>query len=174
MSEQWEIPTWDEWFMRMVYVVASKSKDKSSKIGSIIVNHNQIVKIGYNGFPSGVDDNVIERHARPAKYSFTSHSESNAILFAAKDGVKTDGCILYTNGLPCKDCAKDIIQSGIKTVIYHKQFDDKWNDYDFKREHWAGHDHITTTMFNESGVSTKIFDKVLNVKSMIDGKIIIV
>jgi len=163
------IPSWDEWFMRMVYEVSNKSKDKSSKIGSIIVNNNQIVKIGYNGFPRGVNDDIEERHNRPLKYKFTAHSEANAIFFAAKDGVKTDGCSMYTNGISCLECAKAIIQSGIKIVIYHKQYQDKWDKY--RREQWDGHSEITKTMFDESKIKLLCYDKVLNVKSLIAGNI---
>ena len=172
MNDTWNIPDWDEWFMRMVYIIASKSKDRSSKIGAVIVNNNQIVKVGYNGFPMGVDDDIAIRHDRPLKYSFVSHAESNAIFFAARDGAKTDGCSMYTNGLCCVECAKAVIQSGIKNLIYHRQFQDKWNE--FRREKWDGHNEITTQMFLESNVKVIQFDRYLDVKSMIDGKIITV
>lgn len=168
-SEKWDIPSWDEWFLRMVYDVASKSKDKSSKIGSVIVNNNQIIKIGYNGFPIGINDTIVERHDRPLKYKFTSHSEINAILFAARDGAKTDGCTIYTNGISCVDCARAIIQAGIKKVIYHKQFQDKWDEY--IREQWNGHKEITQIMFDESKVELICYDGILNVKSLIAGHI---
>jgi dCMP deaminase len=163
-------PKFDEWFMRQVYLVATKSKDKSSKIGAIIVNDNQIVKIGYNGFPVGVNDNISERYERPLKYAFTSHAEANAVSFAAKDGVKTDGCILYTNGICCIECCKIVIQSGIKEVIYHKQFNNKWNE--LYRPQWDGHEEISSILFKESDVKLTAFDKFLDVNSYIDGKII--
>lgn len=163
-------PSWDEWFMRQVYLIATKSKDKLSKIGSIIVNDNQIIKVGYNGFPVGINDNIKERHLRPLKYSFVSHSEANAIVFAAKAGVKTDGCILYTNGQCCIECTKLVIQSGIKKVVYHKQFDDKWDE--LYRIQWDGHKKISTILFNEANIELVAFDKILDVNAYIDGKII--
>ena len=163
-------PDWDEWFMRQVYLISTKSKDPSSKIGSVIVNNNQIVKIGYNGFPVKINDSIKERYERPLKYSFTSHSEANAITFAAKDGVKTDGCVLYTNGQCCIECTKLVIQSGIKRVVYHKQFEDKWNE--LYRDQWKGHKEISTILFKESGVILQPLDKILNVNAYIDGKII--
>ena len=84
--------SWDLFFMKMVYLVANKSKDISTKIGAVIVNdNNQIIKIGYNGFPIGVDDSIKERFERPLKYSYTAHAEANAIFFAARDGAKIEG-----------------------------------------------------------------------------------
>lgn len=169
-DEKLPIPSWDEWFMRMAYHVATKSKDKSSRIGSVIVKDNQVVKIGYNGFPRDVNDNVEERQNRPLKYSYVAHSEANAIFFAARDGAKTEGCFLYTNGVPCVECAKAIIQSGISKVIYHSEYDVKWNE--FAREKWSGHNEITTTMFNESNVELIPYEGILGVKALIAGNII--
>lgn len=165
-------PSWNEWFMRQVYLIATKSKDKSSKIGAIVVNENdhQIVKVGYNGFPVGVNDNINERCERPLKYAFTSHAESNAIVFSARDGVKTNGCILYTSGQCCIECTKVVIQSGIRKVIYHKQFDDIWNES--YRKQWEGHKEISTILFRESGVIIEEFNQFLNVDAYLDGKII--
>lgn len=80
---------WDLFFMKMVYLIANKSKDTSTKIGAIIVNdNNQIIKIGYNGFPLGVDDSVEERFHRPVKYAYTAHAEVNAIFLLLETAQK--------------------------------------------------------------------------------------
>jgi dCMP deaminase len=162
-------PSWDVFFLQMVFLVASKSKDPSSKIGAVIVNDdNQIVKIGYNGFPSKLNDNIKDRYERPAKYRWTEHAESNAINYAAKNGVSTNNCILYTNGLSCIECTKSIIQSGIKKLVYHKKFMDMWNT--FFRKEWNNHNEISTIMFKEAKIEIKTIDAFLGSFAYIDGK----
>jgi len=114
---------WDEYFMNMAELVASKSKDRSTKVGAVLVSdHQAVLSVGYNGFPRDVDDDIEERHERPKKYLWTEHAERNAIYNAAFNGVKTEGKILYIsgNGTPCSDCARGIIQSGIGEVITFK------------------------------------------------------
>ena len=173
IDEELNIPDWDEWFMRMTYLVSSKSKDKKTKIGAVIVNNDhQIIKIGYNGFPVGVNDDISERHDRPLKYRYTAHAEANSIFFAARDGVKINGSILYTTGLCCIECSKAVIQSGIKCVIYHKQFNDKSKE--FHRSEWDGHKEISTTMFKEADVKIIEYDKLLNISTLIDGNFVTV
>jgi dCMP deaminase len=162
---------WDIFFMKMVYLIADKSKDPSSKIGALIINdNNQIVKIGYNGFPVNVNDSILTRYQRPEKYQYTAHAEANAIFFAARDGVKTENCKIYTNMLCCIECAKAVIQSGIKKVVYHKQYYDIWmND---NRAQWNGHDAITRTLFQESGVQIQELDCVCNTSCIMNGRVI--
>jgi dCMP deaminase len=161
-------PDWNIWFLQGVYWVASKSKDPKTKIGAVIVKDNRIISTGYNGIPSGVDDNEQPRHDRPEKYKWYEHGERNAIYTAAKYGISTNTAILYTNALPCVDCARGIIQSGITKVFIHKQFNDLCNS--IKREQWTGHDDVTFTMFNESGVEVHLVDKTLGSKAFFDGK----
>jgi len=110
---------WDYYFMKMAELVASKSKDRSTKVGCVIVGSaNQDVRsTGYNGFCRYVDDDVEERHERPEKYLWTEHAERNAIYNAARNGVRTDNCIAYTTMFPCSDCARALIQSGIVRVV---------------------------------------------------------
>jgi dCMP deaminase len=162
-------PEWNEWFLQGVYWVASKSKDPKTKIGAIIVKDKRIISTGFNGIPIGVEDKNEVRSERPEKYKWYEHGERNAIYAAARYGINTDGAILYTNALPCADCARGIIQSGIKDVYIHRQFNDLCNVA--QREHWKGHDNATFTMFNEADVKIFSIDRVLGCKAYFDGKV---
>lgn len=106
----------DNLFKQYVEIVAHQSKDPDTKVGAVIVQGDTPISSGWNGLPRGVEDKE-ERLRRPEKYNWMVHSEANAILNAARLGVKTDGATLYTNRYPCKDCAGFIIQSGIKQVV---------------------------------------------------------
>lgn len=155
---------WDKYFMTMVYFVAMKSKDESSKLGAIIVGpDNEIRSTGYNGFPRGAVDTVLARHERPLKYKWYSHAERNACYNAARCGIALKGCKMYTNGIPCTDCAKAIIQSGIVEVITDKW----WNDIEkvdseeqkiANRMAWDDEAKISLEMFNECGVKHREYD----------------
>ncbi len=115
---------WDNYFMSMVFFIAQKSKDTSTKIGSVIVGQdNEIISTGYNGLARGVDDTKPERYLRPEKYFWFEHSERNSLYNAARIGVSTKGCRLYTNGIPCADCCRGVIQSGIKEIIVYGPWD---------------------------------------------------
>lgn len=114
--------TWDEYFIEVAKVVATKSRDPHTKVGCVIVDsNNRIISTGYNGapknFPRGRED-----WTRPAKYNFVVHSESNAILYAKTD--LTD-CTLYCTHEPCLQCAKLICGSGIKRVVFLNYKDDE-------------------------------------------------
>ena len=106
---------WDDRFMGLARHVASWSKDRSTKVGAVIVDDRQrVLGLGYNGFPRGVNDDVEDRHERPAKYQWTEHAERNAIF----NSVGTlDFCTIYIPWYPCADCARAIIQCGIKKVV---------------------------------------------------------
>jgi len=161
-------PDWHEWFMQGVYWVASKSKDPKTKIGALIIKDKRIISTGYNGIPIGVDDNNESRHQRPEKYKWYEHGERNAIYAAAKYGIDINGAFLYTNALPCADCARGIIQSGIKEVYIHQQFNELCNTT--QREQWKEHDNTTFSMFVESDVKVIIINKILGCKAFFDGK----
>lgn len=112
--------TWDEWFIEFAKVAALKSKDRSTKVGSVIVTPDkELISVGYNGFCRDLNDDIEERHERPAKYIFTAHSEENAVINAARVGVSLKGCTMYMNYAPmsCVQCSRAIIQSGIKKFI---------------------------------------------------------
>ena len=120
---------WDETFMLMSDLIAKRSKDPSTQVGACIVDEDNIViGLGYNGFPRGCHDDDLpwcrEGEALETKYVYVVHAEVNAIMNSS-DSVK--GCRMYVNLFPCNECAKAIIQSGIKEIIY---VSDKYADVD--------------------------------------------
>ncbi len=156
-----------------MYWVATKSKDPHTKVGCIIVKNNRVVSTGYNGIPKMVLDNISSRSERPEKYKWYEHSERNAIYDAADRGCSTHGCDLYVNFMPCIDCARGIIQSGIKRIIIHKLYDDmvinalkEKSDY----SQWQGHNDISLTMFKESGVIVDVFEEPVEMIAYFNGK----
>ena len=113
--------SWDEYFMGVAMLSAMRSKDPHTQVGACIVSEdNKILSMGYNGFPAGCadDDFPWAREGEPLdnKYLYTTHSELNAILNYR--GGSLEGAKLYVSLFPCNECAKAIIQSGIKEVIY--------------------------------------------------------
>ena len=117
--------SWDDYFMTMVYLVAMKSKDEKTHVGAVVVGpDNEIRSTGYNSFPRNANDDVPERQERPEKYKWFAHGEVNSVANAALTGVSLNGCRMYTNGIPCNNCALLIINSGISKVIVDKV----WND----------------------------------------------
>jgi len=121
---------WDTYFMSLVYFVAMRSKDKNTKIGAVVVGpDNEIRSTGYNSFPRGINDSVLDRQERPEKYKWFSHAERNSLYNAAMVGIPLKGCRMYTNGVPCNDCAFGVINSGIKEVVVDKE----WNTNNYGR-----------------------------------------
>ena len=111
--------TWDEYFMGVAQLSALRSKDPNTQVGSCIVsNTHKILSMGYNGFPTGCSDDDFpwarEGGTLDTKYAFVTHSELNAILNYR--GGSLEGSTLYVSLFPCNECAKAIIQCGIKTV----------------------------------------------------------
>jgi dCMP deaminase len=135
---------WMSRWLNMCDLVATWSKDRSTRLGAVIVDErNVVLSLGWNGFPRGIDDFVDSRHARPAKYSWTEHAERNAIYNAASKGINIQGSTLYTQSLPCPDCARAIIQSGISRVVVR---DTTLND------RWAESQRLSLEMLEEAGV----------------------
>jgi len=169
-------PSWDEWFMRMVYLVAKKSKDTRTKIGSVVVNDDhRIISVGYNGFPVGVNDNIKVRYERPIKYHYFAHSEANSIFSAARIGISLNKSFLYTQGIPCTECTKAIIQAGITKVIVHEQWienERKIRNYNDSSSKWKNHNEISIEMFRESEITLLSYNKILNEIGYLDGQII--
>ena len=134
MAKREDYISWDEYFMGVALLSAMRSKDPNTQVGACIVNDdNRIVSVGYNGFPRGCSDEVFpwERKAdnqNDTKYPFVCHAELNAILNSNGIGVK--GSRIYVALCPCKECAKAIIQAGIKEIIY---ISDKYADTDNNR-----------------------------------------
>ena len=120
--------SWDEYFMGVAILSGMRSKDPNSQVGACIVSQdNKILSMGYNGFPMGCSDDVFpwarEGEALDTKYLYVTHSELNAILNYR--GGSLEGAKLYVSLFPCNECAKAIIQSGIREVVYDS---DKYAD----------------------------------------------
>lgn len=162
-------PSWDEWFMRFVYLISKKSKDPRTKIGAVLVKDKHIISTGFNGFPIGVKDIPERYNDRETKYAFVVHAEDNAILSAARFGISTIDTILYTQGIPCNECCKSVIQGGIKEVVIHKQWPEGMHG-----EKWVKASKITTLMLKEANIPIRVFDGVLDTKGVLDEKFIAV
>lgn len=116
--------SWDDYFMSVAFLSSMRSKDPSTQVGACIVNEEKrIVGIGYNGFPRGCSDDALPwaRHSESGneletKYPYVCHAEVNAIL--NKNSADVQGCSLYVGLFPCNECAKMIIQSGIREVVF--------------------------------------------------------
>ena len=112
---------WHYRFMELAFLISTWSKDPSTKTGAVVVGPDREIRAtGYNGLVRGVDDSVQERMERPTKYDFFEHAERNAVYNACLTGTSLKGCTLYATHAPCTDCARAIIQSGIKTVVTNK------------------------------------------------------
>jgi len=128
MAKRQDYLSWDEYFMGIAVLSSYRSKDPSTQVGACIVNEkNRIMSMGYNGFPAGCDDDEFpwdrEGVAYNTKYAYVCHAELNAILNSR--GANLEGCRIYVALFPCNECAKAIIQSGIKEVVY---LSDKYAD----------------------------------------------
>lgn len=138
---------WNKYFISMAELVATKSKDRSTQVGAVIVGpNNEVRSTGYNGFPRHVHDNIDSRHERPTKYEYTEHAERNAIYAAARVGTPLEGCMLYLNYSPmcvCTGCVRAIIQSGITRIIGPARDFPKNGDWCFDHAH---------NMLKEAGV----------------------
>ena|SRR5574344_96225 len=133
--------SWDEYFMALATLSSYRSKDPNTTVGACIVNNDNIVlSLGYNGTPRGLNDDSMpwnrDGNFIDTKYAYVCHSELNAILNYRGNLENTR---IYVTLFPCNECAKAIVQSGIKEVIY---LSDKYNNTD------------------ENTVSKKIFDTV--------------
>ena len=142
--------TWDQYFLGIAQLVSLKSKDRSTKVGAVIVGpDNEIRSTGYNGFPRGLNDEAEHRHERPAKYMYTEHAERNAIFNAAMHGIPLKGCTMYINFslFPCTDCTRALIQSGIVAVVGVKG-----KEFSGKGNHWLDNFKTAKEIFDEVGI----------------------
>lgn len=129
--------SWETYFMSLAYLVAMKSKDKSTHFGAVITDkeHN-LLATGCNSFVRGYFDTDKTNFERPRKYTITEHAERNGIYCAGRVGIKLLGATLYTQAIPCPACARAVRQVGIDRVVVHTPFHDKfysnkdtvWND----------------------------------------------
>ncbi|XP_076071795.1 deoxycytidylate deaminase-like [Mytilus galloprovincialis] len=124
-SQKWNLE-WEEYFMALAFLSAQRSKDPKTKVGACIVNKDQrIVGMGYNGMPNNCKDEDFPwgkgQTAEDNKHLYVCHAELNAVVNKIQADIR--GCRMYVTLFPCNECAKIIIQSGIKKVIYYKMPD---------------------------------------------------
>jgi dCMP deaminase len=136
---------WDRRYLDLAYTVSKWSRDPSTQIGAVAIgSKGQVLSQGYNGFPRGIKDTLDRYHHRETKYKLIVHAEQNLIYNATYNGVSLDGSTLYVTGLPvCSECAKGVIQVGIKRVVMPHIDDMKsW------KESWE----LSASMFREAGI----------------------
>ncbi len=141
--------SWDEYFMGIALLSAMRSKDENSQVGACIVSpENKILSLGYNGMPIGCSDDDMpwERDGDPldTKYMYVCHAELNAILNSAHSDLT--GARVYVTLFPCNECAKAIIQSGIREIIY---LSDKYHD--------TPASVASRKLFNMTGVKYRVY-----------------
>jgi dCMP deaminase len=142
--------SWDEYFMSIALLSAKRSKDPNRQVGACIVRDNKILSVGYNGFPFGCSDDIFpwtkdKEHPINDKRSYVVHAELNAII---NSNFNLKNSILYVDLFPCNECAKAIIQAGIKEIIY---LSDEDKDKDIYK--------IARRMFNASNVKIRRMNK---------------
>ena len=136
---------WDSRYLELAKHISTWSKDPSTQIGSVAIGENgQVLSQGYNGFPRGVNDDPEILNDREQKLERVVHAEMNVIYNASFNGISLAGSTLYVYGLPCcHDCAKGVIQVGIKRIVMSKQHQtDRW------KESWEK----SMKMFREAGI----------------------
>ncbi len=154
MSKRTDYISWDEYFMGVALLAAKRSKDPNTQVGACIVNaERKIISTGYNGFPLGIDDDDFpwgrEGDFLDTKYPYVCHAELNAIL--NQPGTSLSGCSIYVALFPCNECAKAIIQAGIREVVY---LSDKYADEPSTL--------ASKRMFEETGVKMRCLKPTVN------------
>jgi dCMP deaminase len=142
---------WSQRYLELAKQISEWSKDPSKKVGAVAVgDKGQVLSQGFNGFPRGIKDSNDRLVNREEKYKFVVHGEMNCIYNACHNGASLDGATLYVYGLPvCSECAKGVIQVGIKKVIMQ---------YEEQVPTWEESYKITDTMFKEAGIIAIRFD----------------
>jgi len=141
---------WRKRFNKLAREVSLWSEDNSTQVGAVIVNdENDILSMGWNGLPRGVEL-TEERLERPTKYLFFEHAERNAIYNATRNGVSLKDTVLVVSFYPCSDCARAIIQAGIKTVYFNGII---------QSDVWNVSNKASADMFREAGVTTINFSE---------------
>lgn len=141
---------WNYRFLELAELIASWSKDPSTKTGAVVIGPDKEIRAtGYNGLVRKVDDDIPERMERPTKYDFFEHAERNAVYNACLTGASLKGCTMYCTLTPCTDCARAIIQTGIKEVITYEY---KPQNTDPKNT-WRDKLNYSAQMFKEAGVT---------------------
>ena len=128
-------PNWDTYFLKIAHVVAERSTCDRAHVGAVIVKDKRILTTGFNGSPSGLPHCDESGHLMVDGHCLrTIHAESNAIIQAALHGVSTKDAICYVTHFPCVNCAKMLINAGVKTII----FDQEYGDTDLARSFFDG------------------------------------
>ena len=153
---------WDEYFMAVAKLSAMRSKDPNTQVGACIVSKdNRILSIGYNGTPNGYNDECFpwDREGDPlnTKYMYVVHAERNSILNFRGNNKELENSKIYVDLFPCNECAKEIIQSGIKEVIY---LSDKYAH--------TNETIVSKKLFDECGIKYRQLDKENQKKIEID------
>lgn len=139
--------SWDKKYIRLAREISTWSKDPSTQIGAVAVGEKgQLLAQGYNGFPRGIEDSADRLNNRKEKYKYVVHAEMNCIYNATYNGVSLNGSTMYIYGLPvCSECAKGLIQVGIKRVV-------STAITDATPENWVESTKLTKQIFEEANV----------------------
>ena len=143
---------WNSYFFDVAFRTAQLSKDKRTRVGAVIVGQNrEILSVGFNGLPMGINDDTPERSTPELKYFFTEHAERNAIYHGARRGISLRGSKLYSTLFPCSDCARAIIQTGVQEVCCPELV---FTDVPA----WSQSFRIAHEMFVEAGIKVFMFE----------------
>lgn len=116
-------PSWDEYFLQISDLVSTRATCQRLKVGAILVKNKKIISTGYCGAPKKTpdcfDDGCLMRDNHCVR---TIHAEVNAVVQAAYHGISTQGTTLYSNWLPCYDCAKVLINAGVEKIFYRREY----------------------------------------------------
>lgn len=150
-----KLQKWDKKHFELASFVAQWSKDIATKVGAVIYGSSgEVISIGYNDFPRGVNDDVMERRERPTKYLFTIHAEANAIANAARIGVSTEGASIAVQMFPCPQCMGLIIGAGIKKIVTCQP--------DFGHVTYGTQFQASLSMANEAGIDILFVEERTN------------
>ena len=142
---------WDKRFLELAKHISDWSKDPSTKVGCIVVGEDREIRsTGFNGFPRGIEHKIERLEDREQKYPMICHAEENAIMHAARIGVSLKGSTAYVTWPPCSRCARSLIQSGIKEIIYPTPGEIP--------ERWIEDFNISNGMIKEAGVIVRTID----------------
>lgn len=126
------------------------SKDPNTRVGCIIIDAvtSDVLSVGWNSFPDGVDDSLAARWERPLKYRFVTHAEVNCIAKAARNGVRLLGSSCYVTSHPCTDCSRALIQAGVRRVVTAMP--------DFDHPQWGADWKFAEKLLQESGITVEV------------------